>query len=127
MSLYDLPKDMLIKLITTIEKDTIKECNEKMYDKVQSLANTRDIKCGGYNCIEYMIFKKDMIADIDGVVCDCDWLWYCKDHWKNCFSIVPKEEGNYDNCIVCVSCENRDNTKHVRLLKNHIPYNLNKA
>jgi len=118
MSLYDLPKEMLIKLITTIEQDTIKECNEKMYDKLEKFANIQDIRrnCGAYKCQKKMIFKKDMIADIDGVVCECDWLWYCKDHWKDVFDIVPKEEGNYENCIMCRDCENRDNTKHVSIL-----------
>lgn len=80
ISLYDLPKDMLFKLVTTISEETEKECQRKMELIIKELEYPNT--CNSCNAIH--IVKSDKIiysnSKDDFYHCDKCIKQYCSKH-----------------------------------------------
>ena len=74
IDLYELPKDMLVKLIATIQKENIREINcMKQY-----------INCAEEGCEIFINFSRDM-PKFKNINCLTCYKFYCDshDHLKN--------------------------------------------
>jgi len=92
MSLYDLPKDILIKLITEIEENTQKkyerkvahaEAKCKMLEKIASRITI--IECGKIDCYATMVSsdygEDNEYLDCENIdVCEKCYYEYCDEH-----------------------------------------------
>jgi hypothetical protein len=96
MSLYELNKDMLIKLIMTIQEDTSKELNEIIDFLISCPRNFK--KCEMENCKALGISEKIvgvLLNDINLVPLRCNYIKQC----DNCLKIY---------CDKHISKHNRD-------------------
>lgn len=86
-NLYDLPKDMLIKLITTIEQNTIEK-----YEKKLVYAETR------YKIIEKMALRVTIFEceKCSGIMVSSDYG--CDNEYLNCDCIDACNKCGYDYC-----------------------------
>lgn len=77
MDLYKLPKDMLIKLITTIEEETKNKYEVKMkaYREILFISGIKYSICNEEGCGEKSI-------SLPFQQCDYCFLSYCKKHEK---------------------------------------------
>ena len=93
-NLYSLPKDMLVKIISTIREDTIKEYEEKVQeleDKLKFYKNVEILYCHEEGCDKKGAKGGDEIGDdyfycnqCDEVFCEShivyNGAYYCKTH-----------------------------------------------
>jgi hypothetical protein len=104
MDLYSLPKDMLIKLVSTIREDTIKEYTEKMEDLQIRFNLMKEVSVNS----QYPIWvDKCSFLDCKGIYAsdgrdydashNCEEIFYC----KNCDELFCDQHIKNFLCAKC--------------------------
>jgi len=104
VDLYKLPKDILVKLISTIRDDMRQEYNEQIrniFTKVCSGGRNRMATCSFKDCNKCMIqdYTGEILYITDGYIYHCNECYnaYCCDHLN---------EGKIDGKVFCSKCFN---------------------
>ena len=99
MELYSLPKDILIKLISTIREDTIKEYDEKIKFIKEEFNHCISIeKCSFLNCDATLFLDKH----INFPNCyKCYFMGCC----KGCLKYYCNKHLKFDNGYYCIECK----------------------
>ena len=107
--LYELPKDMLVKIITTIEDETRRECEEEKMvalSKCERAHYTRCTICENFSIIKTGFIYRSGIVKI--VYCDWCKIPFCKDHTdfikKNTVLRCHNCKGNIHCEYLCADC-----------------------
>ena len=129
MSLYELNKDMLVKLVTTIQEETEKKYRliEKQYNALKDFADYKTIICNDKNCENVHVVSKmwassdnfvDDDPNIQSIVCHHKHLAYCDNHVdrskiQKIQCISDPQHFNYV-CEVCLKSLNLGNDWEIK-------------
>ena len=108
MSLYDLPKEMLIKLIITFKKEYEKEMEikDKIIKDMLLISDKLELlKCDEKKCLNYKVQNSSNEKhNIEVFSCDnCRKKHYCLLHFENFVKVLDKEFGYiFYYCEECV-------------------------
>jgi len=135
MNLYNLPKDMLVKMVTEIQndikKDTEKEIEilKKKLELVNYLGEY--FSCHQYECENFYIIDKSDKIQGDAYYCYMCMFIFCKNHIKICNFCSQKickncYENHFSKCNSCGEnyCNKhfiRCNTCRIYICKNDAP------
>ena len=101
MSLYKLPKDLLVKLISTIRKDTVEEYEEKIKEKDKQINNLKYILAEVRQMYRFEIYECSY-CDKYEVGDDLEYITFCYQCHKECCS---DHYNVVEGGLLCVECQ----------------------
>jgi len=101
MSLYKLPKDLLVKLISTIRKDTVEEYQEKINEKDKQINNLKYVLAEIKQIYRIEIYKCSY-CDKYEVGDDLEYITFCYQCQEEC---CPNHYNAVEGGLLCIKCQ----------------------
>jgi hypothetical protein len=128
MDLYNLPKDMLVKMVSEIREESIKESDErnkkKYHDLIDTISSKQCKRISCFYCNVFIILNYSDDNDISDILYKSeDWIesfddfkpcdevnyrnctnYFCKKHFDDLWKVKTRVNGTVEIVDVCYDC-----------------------